>query len=146
MSFGNLWGNSCIPCLLLIITLRFTFGEKKIGKVLKSFKILSPFCLEESMICLFQTMPSSYSEKSRAKQVNNFKISGKTVFQGQLEKNIFLIFSKNCGEIYLVEIYLILYHRSKSFWSLGGFRFNDIWKKIQNFVSVRNEEILNFKI
>ena len=29
-SFSKLWGNSYIPCLLLMITLRFTCGEKKI--------------------------------------------------------------------------------------------------------------------
>ena len=29
-SFGNSWGNSYVPALLLIITLRFTWGEKKI--------------------------------------------------------------------------------------------------------------------
>ena len=29
-SFGNSWGNSYIPCFLLITTLRFTCGEKKI--------------------------------------------------------------------------------------------------------------------
>ena len=31
-SSDNLWGNSYIPCLLLIITLRFTCGEKKVYK------------------------------------------------------------------------------------------------------------------
>ena len=29
-SFSNLWGNSCTPCLLLIIALHFTSGERKI--------------------------------------------------------------------------------------------------------------------
>ena len=40
-SFSNLWGNSYIPCLLLIITLLFTCGEKKMikYKVSKSLKI-----------------------------------------------------------------------------------------------------------
>ena len=28
--FGNFWGNSYLPCLLLIITLRFTSSETKI--------------------------------------------------------------------------------------------------------------------
>ena len=30
-TFGKSWGNSYIPCLLLIITLRFTCGERKIS-------------------------------------------------------------------------------------------------------------------
>ena len=34
-SFGNLWGNSQIPYLLLIITLRFTCREKKICSSIK---------------------------------------------------------------------------------------------------------------
>ena len=38
--FGNSWGNSHIPCLLLIITLRFTCDEKKIGESIKILKIL----------------------------------------------------------------------------------------------------------
>ena len=32
---GNLWGNSYIPCLLLIITFLFTCGEKKICSSIK---------------------------------------------------------------------------------------------------------------
>ena len=30
VSFGNSWGNPYIPCVLLIIALRFTCGERKI--------------------------------------------------------------------------------------------------------------------
>ena len=30
-SLGNSWGSSCIPCLLLIITIRFTCGKRKIS-------------------------------------------------------------------------------------------------------------------
>ena len=42
-SFDNSWGNSNIPFLLLIITHRFTCGEKKFGKTSKSIKILWPW-------------------------------------------------------------------------------------------------------
>ena len=35
ISFGNSWGNSYIPCLLLIITLRSTCGEKKVWQSIK---------------------------------------------------------------------------------------------------------------
>ena len=41
--FRSSWGNFYIPYLLLIITLRFTFGEQKFGKVSKNLKILSPW-------------------------------------------------------------------------------------------------------
>ena len=51
-SFGNSWGNSYIPCLLLIITLRFIMVslvvKRKFGKTLKSLKILWPELLVKS--------------------------------------------------------------------------------------------------
>ena len=34
-SFGNSWGNSYIPCLQVIITYRFTCGERKICQNIK---------------------------------------------------------------------------------------------------------------
>ena len=34
-SFGNSWGNLYIPCLSLIITIRFAFRDKKISANIK---------------------------------------------------------------------------------------------------------------
>ena len=41
-TFGDSWSTSYIPCLLLIITFRFTFSGKKFGKVSKIFKVWCP--------------------------------------------------------------------------------------------------------
>ena len=38
--FGNLWGNLYIPCLLLIITIRFTCGDTKILSNIKMSQII----------------------------------------------------------------------------------------------------------
>ena len=43
-SFGSLWSNSEIPCLLLIITLCFTWGERKIWSNIK--------CSQDIMIAI----------------------------------------------------------------------------------------------
>ena len=39
-SFGNSWGNSYIPYLLLIITFRLSCGKKKIWSNFQNLKIL----------------------------------------------------------------------------------------------------------
>ena len=48
-SFGNSFSNSYIPCLLLIITLRFTCGEKKMVKYQKTSKYVHD-CLQNFLL------------------------------------------------------------------------------------------------
>ena len=65
-SFGSSWGNSYILCLLLIITLRFTCGEKK-GKRAKSLELLWPGLYVDDIIA------SDFSINTGSKDCNKFK-------------------------------------------------------------------------
>ena len=56
-SFGNSSGNSYIPCLLLVITLRCTCGEKKIAKVTQFSKYYAHGCLQ-NFILRFVSLPT----------------------------------------------------------------------------------------
>ena len=51
--FGNLWGNSYISCLLQIITLHFTYGERKIWS---NIKILKNIFFMQSFSFLFMSL------------------------------------------------------------------------------------------
>ena len=61
-SFGNLWGNSHVPCLSLIIILRVTCGEKKIWyqEVSKYYVHDCSFCLYDDAMISFQLFEDSY--------------------------------------------------------------------------------------
>ena len=48
-SFDNLWGNSNIPCLLLIIALRFTCVERKIWYNIKKSRIIMNMIVSKTL-------------------------------------------------------------------------------------------------
>ena len=58
-SFGNSLGNSYIPSLLLIVTLHFTYIERKIGKISKSQNIMITIVSKNFLFLLLLLLATS---------------------------------------------------------------------------------------
>ena len=64
-SFGNSWGKSYIPCLLLTIMLRFTFGENKnLVKHQKVSKYEDHGCLQNFILLFMSWLKAPILKKS----------------------------------------------------------------------------------
>ena len=64
-SFGNLWENSYLPCLLLIITLHFTCAEKKIWWNIKTSQFIMALTVCKIFFCSFYVFVNSSNCKNK---------------------------------------------------------------------------------
>ena len=79
-SFGNSWENLYMPCSSVIITQRFTCGERKFGKTSKSLKILWNWLhAEENLYASFSTKKVTQSILSVYELLNSRKIKIKSI-------------------------------------------------------------------